>query len=172
MALVTAQVSLSIAANLAGVLNVGSSAASLSSVYSTALGASLSAGAGLADVGWWDLRTLTASSSETLDFAGTLTDPFGVTVSFARIKVLIIAAAGANANNVVIGGGATTMTGLFGATTHTLPVRPGGTAMWLTGTADSTGYAVTAGTADLLAVANSGSGTPVTYAVAAIGVST
>lgn len=171
MSLTTAQVQLTVAANLAGTLNTGTATAGLPLTVSTALGAALASGAGLADVGWWDLRTLAASSNENIDFAGTLHDPFGNTINFARIKVLVIAAAAGNTNNVVIGGGTTTFA-LFGGLTHTTAVRPGGCVMWMTSTADATGYAVTAGSADLLQIANSGSGTSVQYTIAALGVST
>jgi hypothetical protein len=173
MALSTAQVSLNIAANLASSPSVGSATATLAPAgsYSTALGATLAAGAGLANVGWWSTRTLTASANETIDFAGTLLDPFGATVTFARLKVLVIAADAGNVNNVVIGGGATTLA-LFGATTHTTPVRPGGVVMWMTGTADATGYAVASGSADLLQIANSAGTTSVAYTIVALGVAT
>lgn len=172
MSLSSAQVSMSVSAVLAGALNTGSSNANIATTVSTSVGAALAAGAGLADVGWWDLRTLTASASENIDFAGTLKDPFGVTVTFARLKMLMIAAAAANTNNVVVGGGGTTLTGLFGATTHTTIIRPGGAVLWLTSTSDSTGYAVGAGSSDLLGIANSSSGTSVVYTIVALGVST
>ena len=50
-------------------------------------------------------------------------------------------------------------------------VRPGATFAVFAGQADSAGYAVTATTADLLHVANSSSGTSVTYDVIVIGTS-
>lgn len=172
MSLTNAQVSLSISASLGNTLNVGTANALLSSTYSTALGAALASGAGLADVGWWDRRTLTASSSENIDLAGTLHDPFGNTVTFARIKVLLVAALATNTNNVVVGGGGTTFTGLFGATTHTTIIRPGMAVVWMTNTTDATGYPVSSGSTDLLGIANSTSGSSVIYDIAVLGVST
>ncbi|MGH3573600.1 MAG: hypothetical protein ACRDUW_17555, partial [Pseudonocardiaceae bacterium] len=164
--------SLTIAAQLAGALNAGTSNAAIASTYSTALGATLASGAGLSDRAWWDHRTLAASASENLDLAGVLVDPFGVLASFARIKVLVVNADAANTNNVVVGGaGSNTLLGLFGAATHTAIVRPGTTLAWVTGTADATGYPVVSGTGDLLQIANSGAGTSVSYSVAVIGVS-
>jgi hypothetical protein len=172
MSLTSAQISLNIAANQASSPTVGAATATLAPAgsYSTALASTLAAGAGLCDRGWWSTRTLTASSNENIDFAGTLTDPFGAIVTFARIKALIIAADAANTNNVVIGGGSTTLV-LFGATTHTTPVRPGGVVMWMTGTADATGYVVASGSADLLQIANSAGSTSVSYTIIALGVS-
>lgn len=124
-------------------------------------------GAGQADKIWHDERTLTASSSEDLDLAGTLVDAFGVTLTFARVKGIVVYASPANTNNVVLGNVTNGIVGWFGAATHTISVRPGG--LFTIFATDATAYAVTAGTADLLHVANSGAGTGVTYDVVVIG---
>jgi hypothetical protein len=127
--------------------------------------------AGQADRIWKDINTLAASANTDIDLAGTLTDSFGATVTFARIKALIVSADAANTNNVVVGAAASNpWIGLLGAT-HTLTVRPGATVAVSVGGADLTSYAVTAGTGDLLRVANSGAGTSVTYSIAIIGCS-
>jgi hypothetical protein len=128
-------------------------------------------GAGQADQAWFDSRTLSASATETIDFAGTLRDPLNTLIALARLKALIISAAAGNTNNVVIGGGATTITTLFGATTHTTALRPGETVAWFSGSNDATGKVITAGSADLLQIANSGAGSTVAYTIAAIGCS-
>src|SRR5437899_185982 len=75
-------------------------------------------GAGQADKIWHDNRTLTASSTEDLDLAGVLVDAFGATLTFARIKGLIVYASPANTNNVVVGNSASGIVGWFGANTH------------------------------------------------------
>src|SRR5690348_6520436 len=73
--------------------------------------------AGNADVLFTDTRTITASSSEDLDLVGSLTDALGTTFSPARIKALIVGAAAANTNNVVVGGAsATQWAALLGTT--------------------------------------------------------
>lgn len=124
-----------------------------------------------ADLRFADTRTLAASATEDLDLAGTLLDSFGQAITFARIKFLVISAASGNANNVIVGGAATnTWVGPFGAATHTLAVRPGETKV-ICATGDATAYPVTAGTGDLLKVANSGAGTSVTYDIVIIGAS-
>jgi hypothetical protein len=166
----SATVALAVNAHVGNTLTLGTSAADFSGSYGAAL--TDGAGAGLANRIYWATRTLTASSTETLDFAGTLLDQFGAAITFARLKVLVVSAAAANTNNVVIGGGATTFTGLFGATTHTVALRPGTVAMWCAGVADATAYAVTAGSTDLLQVANSAAGTSVSYDVVIIGTAT
>lgn len=125
-------------------------------------------GANQASLIFSDTRTLTASASENLDLAGVLTDAFGAVINFTKIKALILRTAAANTNDVVIGGAATNgFISPFGAATDTVKVRPGGVMVLVS--PDATGYAVTAGTADQLKVANSGAGTPVTYDIVLIG---
>lgn len=115
-------------------------------------------------------RTLTASSNEDLDLAAVLTDTYGAAITFARIRALVVKAAAANTNNVVVGGAATnTWVGPFGAATHTVAVKPDGLLILVA--PDTTGWAVTAGTGDLLRVANSAGGTSVTYDIFLIGAS-
>lgn len=127
--------------------------------------------AGQADRVWKDTGTIAASGTTDIDLAGTLTDDFGATVTFARVKGLIISAAAANTNNVVVGAAATNAwTALLGAT-HTIQIRPGASICLLAGSADLTGYAVVAGTGDTLRLANSGAGTLVTYDIAVLGCS-
>lgn len=106
-------------------------------------------------------RTLTASSTENLDLAGVLTDSFGTTLTFSTVKWIYVKAASANTNNVVVGGaGAATFVGVFSDATDKIAVKPGGAFMWF---APGTGATVTATTGDILLVANSSSGTSVTY---------
>jgi hypothetical protein len=115
-------------------------------------------------------RTLSASANEDLDLAGVLTDTYAATITFARIKAIIVKAAAGNTNNVVVGAAATnTFVGPFGAATHTVAVKPGG--LFLAIAPDATGWAVTSTSADLLRFANSGAGTTVTYDVFLIGAS-
>lgn len=128
-------------------------------------------GVGKADRAYAGRRTLAASASEDLDLAGVLLDDLSAVVTFARVKVLVVRAAETNTNNVIVGGAATnTFVGPFGAATHTLAVRPG-EAKVICATGDATAYPVTAGTGDLLKIANSGAGSTVTYDIVIIGAS-
>jgi hypothetical protein len=127
--------------------------------------------AGKADLRFTDTRTLNASANETLDLAGVLTDAFGAAITFARIKFIAISAASGNTNSVVVGAnGSNDWVGLLNAA-GTLTLRPGATVCAMSGGADATGMAVTAGTGDLLKIANSGAGTSVTYDIVIIGAS-
>ncbi|MFD0347335.1 hypothetical protein ACFQ0M_17265 [Kitasatospora aburaviensis] len=140
--------------------------------YKALIGLAAGTGAGQADRLWTATRTIAASSNEDLDLNGTaLTDALGAAVAMARIKGLIVAASSANTNNVVVGGAASNgFITWVGSATDKVSVRPGGVlALFCT---DATGYAVTAATGDLLRVANSGSGTSVTYDITVIGCST
>ncbi len=117
---------------------------------------------------WTDTRTITASSSENLDLAGVLANALGTTLTFTRIKAIIINAASGNTNNVLVGGHASAaFSTMFGDATDVLVVRPGGSFCLVA--PDATAYAVTATTGDLLKIANSGSGTSVTYDIILIG---
>lgn len=126
-------------------------------------------GAGQADMMWSDQRTITASSTDALDLAGSLTGPFGGTLTFARIKMIVVLAAAANINNVNVVMPASNGVPLFLAAADGIAVKPGGVFFWYDPSA--AGVVVTAATGDLLNVVNSGAGTPVTYDIHIIGAS-
>jgi len=115
-------------------------------------------------------NTLAASGSETLDLAGSLLDVFGATITFARIKLLLVYAATANTNLVQVGGAAATVfVNWVANSSDIVNVRPGG--LLLLTAPDATGYAVGAGASDFLKIANSAAGTPVTYDIVLVGAS-
>lgn len=128
------------------------------------------AGAGQANVVFHDRRTLAPSANEDLDLNGaTLLDPTGVAVALLRVKALIISAAAANVNNVVVGAAAATQWATVLNTTGTVTLRPGATFAYFAGQLDATAAAVVAGASDLLRVTNSAGGTPVDYEIILIG---
>jgi len=131
----------------------------------------LTSGTGLnqADMSWHDTRTLAASATEDLDLSGVLTNAFGDTQAFARIKLIRVTALAANTNNVNVTRPAANGVPLFLAAGDGVPVKPGGMYEWVA--PDATGVAVTAGTGDLLTFTNSAGGTSVTYSVTIIGAS-
>jgi hypothetical protein len=166
----TSRFSLAVNANLTSALDLVTGSAPLLKTYETIL--ATGTGAGQADKVFSDTRTLAASGTEDLDLAGVLTDAFGATITFARIKVLIVSAAAANTNNVLVGGVAAGLSTLIvPQTTGIVTVRPGATFAVVCGQADATGYVVTATTADLLHIANSAAGTSVTYDIIIVGAS-
>jgi hypothetical protein len=129
-------------------------------------------GAGQADRLFSDTRTVNASSNDDLDLAAGLTDAFGASITFAKVKGLIITAAAANSNNIYVGGDATnTFLTWVVAEADAVILRPGATLALFAGEADSTGYAVTASTGDLLRITNAAGGSSVTYSIVIIGTS-
>lgn len=127
--------------------------------------------AGQADKVFADQRTLAASATEDLDLAGSLADAFGATITFVKVKALLVRAAVGNTNNVVVGAASSNPWATLLNSTGTVTLRPGAGFLAWAGAADATGYGVTASTGDLLKIANSAAGTSVTYDVAVIGTS-
>lgn len=128
-------------------------------------------GAGQADILWADQRTVASASNDDLDLAGALSDAFGTTVAAAELVALLIINApksgAANTTNLTIGVGTNPITGFLGGTTPTIgPIRPGGFVMLGCGDAAGLGT-VTAGSADVLRIANS-SGAAATYQIAVV----
>lgn len=113
-----------------------------------------------ADLIFSDQRTLAASATENLDLAGVLTDLLGNVLTFVKVKWIFAKAAAGNTNSVIIGNGTNPFVGGFGAGTHTWTIPPGG---FIFAAAPVSGWTVTAATADILKIANSGAGTSVTY---------
>lgn len=159
---------LKIGATLQSALDLVTVQAPLS--YSASLSLATGTGAGQADQIWSDTRTISASSSENLDLAASLVDPFGTTLTFVKIKGLIIRASTGNTNDVVVGGAASNgFINWVADATDKINIRPGGLFVLIDPT--GSGYAVTASTGDILKVANSSSGSSVTYDVIIIGTS-
>lgn len=126
-------------------------------------------GANQADVVWGDERTIAASGTDDLDLAGSLVGALG-TVTFAKVKLIVVTANAGNTNTVVVGGAASAQfVGPFGAATHTASAAAGGFVAF--GNPSSAGWSVTATTADLLRIANGGAGSGVTYKILIIGTS-
>lgn len=155
--------------NAVGSKAVGIGTATDPNVLDYSIALSSGTGANQASNTFHDQRTITASSSESLDLAGTLTNAFGVTLTFTKIKAVIIHAAAANVNDVLVGGAASNAwLGWVGDVTDVVKVKPGGTLVWIA--PDVNGGAVVASTGDLLKVANSSSGTSIVYDITIIGV--
>lgn len=115
-----------------------------------------------------DQRSLTATTSEDLDLSGALTDAFGATIIFAKIKAIIVSAASANDGSIEVGGAAANgFNSWVGATGDFVSVKAGGSFAIIA--PDATGYAVTAGTGDLLKINNTGASAG-TYDITIIGV--
>src|SRR5574343_1241159 len=96
-----------------------------------------------------DSRTIAASSNDDLDLNGVLTNALGASVALTKVRTIVIKAAPGNTNDVVVGNATSNgVASIFGATTHTVKIKPGG--MLALTAPDATAYAITAGTADIL----------------------
>lgn len=166
----TSKITLAATASQTATLDLGTAVAQLSKSYTADL--TNGTAAGQVDRIFHDTRTLAASATEDLDLAGVLVDALGNSLTFARVKGLIISAAAGNTNNVIVGNATSNgFVSWVGGAAHTVTVRPGATLALFAGSADAVGYTVTAATADLLRVGNSGAGTTVTYDIVILGCS-
>lgn len=118
---------------------------------------------------WADERTLSHGASENLDLVGVLADAFGDTISLDRIVALLFIVDDAQTAGILIGGaGSNPVTSMFGAADDVLKLPPD--SFVLLSCVSATGFAVTAGTADILKVAHGGEASDdVTYKVVILG---
>lgn len=125
------------------------------------------AGADQCDLQFHDQRTLSTGANEDLDLAGALADAFGDTLTFARIKGIVVIAAAGNTTDLTLTAKATNgVSGLFAALGDGVVIGPDGAFIWIT--PDASGVAITASTADLLNMANA-AGASATYDIIIIG---
>jgi hypothetical protein len=151
-------------------LDLGTASFNLARTLSTSFANGTAAGQ--ADRLFSDTRTIAASGTDDLDLNGVLADALGATLAILRVKALVVVAAAGNSNDVLVGGAPTNgFVSPFNGATHQARVRPGGFLAWGSGVGDATGFVVTAATADILRITNSGAGTPVTYDIIVIGAS-
>ncbi len=113
-----------------------------------------------------DTRTLADGANEELDLAGALTDPFGASLTFTKVKVLAIKNKSATQTLSVGGAAANAWSALFGDATDILKIAPSSMALLV---CDPAGVAVTAATADLLKIANS-AGAAADYDIIVLGI--
>ncbi len=163
----TTRLHVALAANYVKALDLVSGTVPLD--YSKRIDLATGTGAAQADLVFSDTRTLSASGTEDIDLAGSLVDAYGATLTFARIKAVLVVAAAANTNVVNVSRSASNGVPLFAAAGDLIGVRPGGVFLWAA--PDATAVVVTAGTGDLLTIANSSSGTSVTYDLVVVGAS-
>lgn len=165
----SSQIILKVQAQLQNVDAIGTVADQIAVDYSHNYGSGT--GAGQANEIWRSpARSINASSSENLDLNAVLLDKLGQTVTLTRVVAIIISAAAANTNNVLVGGAASNaFINWVNDSTDIVVVRPGGFFAIGCGSGDSTAYVVTAATGDILKVANSSSGTAVVYDITIIG---
>ena len=133
-------------------------------------------GAGQVDQVFHDRRTLAGGASEELDLAGALTNAFGATVTFAKIKGIAII----NRSNETLdghsptdadldigGAAANAFQGPFVDSSDKLNLAAG--APLLIAKPDADGWTVTAGTGDLLKIENKDGSEEAVYDIVLVG---
>jgi hypothetical protein len=114
--------------------------------------------------------TVAASGTQDFDLAGSLADAFGATLTFARVKMVIMVPDSTNtASGFKVGLGSNPFLGWFGGTLPTESVDK--TGVFFKSRTDVTGWAVTAGTADILRVTNLDGANSLVLNVAVVGAS-
>lgn len=144
----------------------------LKSVISKTLALTDGTTANKADLLFVDQRTVATASNDDIDLAGSLSDAFGSTITFAEIVAILVINAPidgtANTTDLTIGAATNPFVGFLGGTTPTVgPIKPGGVFFIFAGDAAGIGT-VTASTADILRIANS-SGASATYQICILG---
>lgn len=112
-----------------------------------------------------DKRTLASAGTENLDLAGSLVDAFGQTITDAEVVAIFLRADPANTTDLTFFGAASNaFNANLSGTTPKITLRPGDFTML----SSKSGWAVTAGTGDIILAANA-SGAAASYDVAIIG---
>jgi len=115
------------------------------------------------DLLWFDKgRVLSAGASEEIDLAGSLSDAFGDTITFARVKGISIQNTNITAGDVLrVGGAASNAFPLFVDTSDKFDIGPG--AYFLYQDPSEAGKPVTGGTGDLLKFEEIGGANDLTF---------
>jgi hypothetical protein len=124
-------------------------------------------GSGKATQVYQDTGSLAGSASVNIDLAGSLTNAFGATITFTKIKLLAIRAAAANnaSNNLLIKRGASNGYVWFTAASDEVYLSAGAF-LWHY---DPTGVTVTAGTGDIITLTNSAGTNTISYDIVIVG---
>lgn len=122
-----------------------------------------------ADLYYADKQTaLGTSSTQSYDLSGTLSNGIGVTSVFAKVKLIALKAATGNSDDVVIDGGIANAFTDYQSATAEIKCPPGGVVVLGD---PKTGFTVTAGTGDILAIKNSSGAATAEYELLIIGTS-
>lgn len=165
MANVSATLNLKFAGKYIGANDLGVPALPFIIEESVTLNPNVTGASNHADTAFLDERTLASNTTENIDLAGVLTDAFGTTIANAEAVMIVIKAAAGNTTNLTFFGAASNaFNGPLSGTTPKVTLGPGEFFAF----SSTAGWAVTAGTGDILLVANS-AGASATYKIAIIG---
>ena len=123
------------------------------------------AGANQANLHWHDTRQLAASATDDIDLAGALSGAFGATLTFARVKAILVRNKGTTAAAITVGPSPTNGVANFLGTSDRLPAG----ALMAMALFDATGWPITAGSADRIRVTNTSGALTQEYEIIVIG---
>ncbi len=120
-------------------------------------------GANQADQVFADSRNILAATTDTIDLSGVLKDAFGDTLIMVQITAMYIKAKASNVGDIIVGGASPNgFLGPFQDATDKIALAPGEVFL-MTNLKSASGWAVTAGTADLLDIENPDGSNAVDY---------
>lgn len=126
-------------------------------------------GADQANMVWSDERTLADDGTENIDLAGGLTDAFGTSITFTGIKAILIHNQSGDAGLEITPAVSNGFLGPFADASDQITVPAGG--QLLITNPSAAGWAVTAGTGDLLTLTHDGTGTSsLSYKIVIVGI--
>lgn len=163
MPTLTATIKASIVADYSNALDLSTPKDSLSWGYSASLATGTAAGQ--CDLIWHDSRTL-ATAAESIDLSGALSNGLGVTAVFVRVRVIAIENTQVETGRYLLVGGVANGLATWVGDAATDKVRVGASGVFLL-TSPVDGFAVVAGTGDLLRVESVGGS--VTYKIIILG---
>lgn len=166
MATLSTSIKLDVVTSLINALDLGN--VRNDQTYTKTISWATGTGANQADMLFHDQRTLASTIAEDIDLAGALTGPLGNTLTFARVKAIVIFAATANTTSLTVSRNATTGAPFLSADGDAFVLTPGG--LFVLTNPSATAIAVTATTDDTINIAN-GSGANATYDIIVIGAS-
>lgn len=126
-------------------------------------------GANQADLAFSDQRTISAAANEDIDLAGGHNDAYGNAVTLVKIKLLVVENTNtADGDDLQVGPASSNGCDCFWADSSDRNVVPAGGALIIY---DPNGLAVTAGTGDLINIAEVGGSNANTYNLLVVGTS-
>lgn len=124
----------------------------------------------LAQIAWADERTVTASGTDSIDIAGGITDAFGNTLTFTKLKLLALWNKSTTVGDILTIGGNANSVPFCSAANDKIIVGPNGIALLWNPSAAA--YAVTGATGDIIDVIETGGANSVTYRIFLVGTDT
>lgn len=120
-------------------------------------------GEGKASVFYVDEITIAAGATLNLDLSDSLTDVFGASIAFTKLRLIyieLLSTTGSTGSSITVGGHASAAcSSFFGDVTDKIKIRLGGCLQLAC--RDTVAYAVTATTADILKIVNDDGSNPV-----------